>query len=206
MISVFQSRHELWVLLPHSGRSSAVNCIHQQFASASQWLGKIRGCSPQDFASQTKLNSCQWRHVRQAIVLRVQGNFEMSLQVSQLLGPEDGLNVVALQDGETHGLHSAFLLAVGFEKPNSAIAHPPCSWMCRLHQAAYRKMNRQSQAQPLRELPARPPHPARSMPWMCLPELCGSLLQHLPPGLWIPLLRVRAPLTAQDRPQDAIAA
>lgn len=58
----------------------------------------------------------------------LKGGSELSLKVSQLLGPEDGLKVVALQDGVTHGGSSdgynALLLLATFQKPNSAKAHP----------------------------------------------------------------------------------
>ena len=58
----------------------------------------------------------------------LKGGSELLLQVSQLLGPEDGLKVVALQDGVTHGGSSdgcnAFLLLATFQKPTSAKAHP----------------------------------------------------------------------------------
>jgi hypothetical protein len=64
----------------------------------------------------------------------LKGDSESSLEVSQLLGPEDGLKVVALEDGVTHGGSSdgcnAFLLMETFQKPNSAKALPPCSRMC----------------------------------------------------------------------------
>jgi hypothetical protein len=160
------------VLLPHGGRSSAAP-MSTALTSSSRPLVSGEGRSG---AAHRKTSPHKQKPIPANGVTVVKPlcwayrRFGLSLDVLQLLGPDGGFNVVALEDGVTHGRKlggcNAPRLPCCFQKPKSAKAQPPCSSMCRVHHAAYRKMNLPSQALPLRVLRARLPDSARPWPWM----------------------------------------